>query len=130
MASYRINRINDDIMRELASLLRGVKDPRVQGMISITRTETTADLRYCTVYVSPLDKRDVKEMMKGLKSASGYLRRELGHHLNLRYTPELTFVADDSIERGTRIIAKINQVTAEDAAKAKGRPESAEEEEA
>lgn len=128
MASYRINRINDDIMRELSTLLRTIKDPRVQGMISITRTETTGDLRYCTVYVSPLDKRDVKEMMKGLKSASGYLRRELGHNLNLRYTPELTFVADDSIERGTRIIAKINEVSASDAEKAKNRPESGEEE--
>lgn len=117
MASYRMNRINDDIMRELSALLRTVKDPRVQGMISITRTETTGDLRSCTVYVSPLDKGNARELMKGLRSASGYLRRELGHNLSLRYTPELTFVEDDSIERGSRIIAKINEVAAADAEK-------------
>lgn len=123
MPSYRIDRINDDIMRELSGLLRSLKDPRVQGMISITRTETTTDLRYCTVYVSPLDKRDVKEVIKGLKSASGFLRRELGHNMSLRYTPELIFVADDSIERGTRIIKMINDIAAQDAEKAASAPQ-------
>lgn len=123
MPSYRINRINDDIMRELSGLIRTLKDPRVQGMISITRTETTADLRYCTVYVSPLDKGDVKEVIKGLKSASGFLRRELGHNMSLRYTPELIFVADDSIERGTRIIKMINDISAQDAEKAASAPQ-------
>jgi ribosome-binding factor A len=122
MASYRLGRINDDIMRELSALIRNLKDPRVKGMISITRTETTADLRYCTVYVSPLDKSDVKEVVRGLKSAAGFLRRELGRNVNLRYTPELIFVADDSIERGTRIIQKINEVSAQDAAKAAAAP--------
>lgn len=128
MPSYRINRINDDIMRELSGLIRTLKDPRVQGMISITRTETTADLRYCTVYVSPLDKGDVKEVIKGLKSASGFLRRELGHNMSLRYTPELIFVADDSIERGTRIIKMINDISAQDAEKAASAPQPDEDE--
>ena len=78
MATNRINRINEDIQRELASLIRTVKDPRVHGLISITRVDTTTDLRYCRVYVSVLDHSDVKEVVKGLKSAAGYLRRELG----------------------------------------------------
>lgn len=110
MATNRINRINEDIQRELASLFRTVKDPRVQGLISITRVDTTSDLRYCRVYVSVLDRSDVKEVVKGLKSAAGYLRRELGHALTLRYTPELQFVADDSIERGVRMVSMIDSI--------------------
>ena len=104
MASNRIGRINEKIQRELASLIRNVKDPRVTGMISITAVETTPDLRYAKVYVSMLDKSDAKEVIKGLKSASGYLRRELGRALSLRYTPELQFEQDDSIIKGTHIL--------------------------
>ena len=107
MATNRINRINEDIQRELASLIRTVKDPRVHGLISITRVDTTTDLRYCRVYVSVLDHSDVKEVVKGLKSAAGYLRRELGRVLTLRYTPELQFIEDDSIERGVRMIDRV-----------------------
>ena len=105
MASNRIGRINEEIQRELASLFRNVKDPRVSGrMISITAVETTPDLRFAKVHISMLDKSDAKEVIKGLKSASGYLRRELGHALNLRYTPELQFEQDDSIDKGTHIL--------------------------
>lgn len=114
MATNRINRINEDIQRELASLIRTVKDPRVHGLVSITRVDTTTDLRYCRVYVSVLDQSDVKEVVKGLKSAAGYLRRELGHVLTLRYTPELQFVADDSIERGVRMVSMIDHILEED----------------
>ncbi len=110
MASYRIGRINDDIKRELASLFNTVKDPRVHGLISITRVDTTNDLRYCKVYVSALDKSDMKEVIKGLKSAAGYLRRELGHRMSLRYTPELQFIADNSIDEGARILKLMNDV--------------------
>lgn len=117
MATNRINRINEDIQRELASLLRTVKDPRVQGLISITRVDTTTDLRYCRVYVSALDQSDIKEVVKGLKSAAGYLRRELGHALALRYTPELQFLADDSIERGVRMVTMIDHILEEDEGK-------------
>lgn len=117
MATNRINRINEDIQRELASLLRTVKDPRVQGLISITRVDTTTDLRYCRVYVSVLDQSDIKEVVKGLKSAAGYLRRELGHALTLRYTPELQFLADDSIERGVRMVTMIDHILEEDEGK-------------
>ena len=114
MATNRINRINEDIQRELASLIRTVKDPRVHGLISNTRVDTTTDLRYCRVYVSVLDHSDVKEVVKGLKSAAGYLRRELGRVLTLRYTPELQFIEDDSIERGVRMVSMIDRVLEED----------------
>lgn len=105
MASNRIGRINEEIQRELARLLRGLKDPRVQKtMVSITRVETTPDLRYAKVYVSFLDKTCEKEGLKGLKSAGGYLRREIGSSLQLRYTPELVWSVDDSITHAAHIM--------------------------
>ena len=111
MASNRIGRINEEIQRELATLIRTVKDPRVHGLVSITAVETTPDLRFCKVHVSVLDKSDVKEVAKGLKSAAGYLRRELGRALNLRYTPELQFVEDDSIDQGAHILSLLRDET-------------------
>ena len=106
MASNRIGRINEEIQRELAEQIRFLKDPRVSqvGMVSITRVDTTGDLRYARVYVSVLNKAQEKDVMKGLKSASGFLRRELARALQLRYTPELKFVADDSIQQGAHIL--------------------------
>ena len=105
MASNRIGRINEEIQRELSSLLRTVKDPRLQsGLFTITNVDTTGDLRYTKVYISALDKSQEKEMMKGLRSAAGYLRRELGMALRLRYTPEPQFIADDSIQQGAHIL--------------------------
>ena len=104
MASNRIGRINEEIQRELASLIPNVKDPRVTGMISVTAVETTPDLRFAKVYVSMLDKSSAKDVVKGLKSAAGYLRRELGRSLNLRYTPELMFEEDNSIDHGAHIL--------------------------
>lgn len=104
MASNRIGRINEEIQRELSSLIPNVKDPRVSGLISVTAVNTTPDLRYAKVYISVLDKSDCTQVLKGLKSASGYLRRELGHALQLRYTPELTFMQDDSIDQGAHIL--------------------------
>ena len=104
MASNRIGRINEEIQREMSSLIRTVKDPRVSGLISVTAVDTTPDLKFCKLYISVLDKSDVNQVLKGLKSASGYLRRELGRTLNLRNTPELTFVRDDSIDHGAHIL--------------------------
>lgn len=105
MASNRIGRINEEIQRELSGLFRTLKDPRVQGgMVTITHVDTTSDLRYSRIYVSVLDKSQEKDVIRGLKSAAGYLRRELGASLRLRYTPELQFVADDSIEYGAHIL--------------------------
>ena len=111
MASNRIGSINEEIQRELADLLRELKDPRVhKTMVSITHVETTPDLRYAKVFVSMLDKDCVKETLAGLKSSSGYLRRELGKSLQLRYTPELLFELDTTIEYGVHIASLINQV--------------------
>ncbi len=105
MATNRINRINEEIQKELSSLFRELKDPRVQGgMVTVTHVDTTSDLRYCRVFVSVLDKTQEKDVLKGLKSAAGYLRRELGQAVKLRYTPELQFTADDSIEQGAHIL--------------------------
>ena len=111
MASNRINRINEEIQKELSSLLRTVKDPRVQDtMISITHVETTPDLRYAKVYASFLQEERANEALKGLKSASGYLRRELGRALQLRYTPELVWTLDDSITYGAKMLKLINSL--------------------
>ncbi len=112
MSSNRIGRINEEIQRELSNQFRRLKDPRVSaGMVSIIRVDTTGDLRYARVYVSALDKSREKEVLKGLKSASGFLRRELGRALQLRYTPELQFVADDSIQQGAHILELLRDPT-------------------
>ena len=111
MASNRINRINEEIQKSLAENLRNVKDPRVSGtMISITKVETTPDLRYAKVYVSFLEENKAEEAMKGLKSAGGWLRREVGNDLKLRYTPELMWALDDSITYGARLLSLINSL--------------------
>ncbi|MDR2502687.1 MAG: 30S ribosome-binding factor RbfA [Oscillospiraceae bacterium] len=102
--AFHSERINHDIQRTVSSLLRGVKDPRVnQGMLSVTGAETTGDLKFCKIYLSSLGSVDERELLRGLKSASGFLRRELARALSLRNTPELTFVIDHSIEHGAHI---------------------------
>lgn len=109
--SNRIGRTNDDIQRVLSNLLRQVKDPRVQqGMISVTRVETTGDLRYAKVWLSVLGELDEREFKRGLKSCGPWLRRELGSVLSLRYTPELVFELDHSIEYGAHISKLIEEL--------------------
>ena len=110
MASNRIGRINEEIQRELSALIPAVKDPRVSGMISVTAVETTPDLRYAKAYISVLDKENGERVLKGLRSASGWLRRELGSALKLRYTPELVFQLDDSIDKGAHILELLRSV--------------------
>jgi len=104
LVSNKLQRINEDIQRVLSTHLRNIKDPRVrQGMISVTAVHTTSDLRHAKVYLSVFNLESEKEFLKGLKSASGFLRHELGQSLNLRYTPELQFELDKSIEHGAKI---------------------------
>ena len=110
MASNRIGRINEEIQRELSALIPAVKDPRVSGMISVTAVETTPDLRYAKAYISVLDKENGERVLQGLRSASGWLRRELGSALKLRYTPELVFQLDDSIDKGAHILELLRSV--------------------
>ena len=106
----RLERTGEDVRYVLSQLLPRVKDPRVQqgGLISITRAEVTGDLRYCKVYVSVLGELNEKDFKKGLKSAAPWLRHELGRALDLRYTPELIFELDKSIEHGARMSALID----------------------
>ena len=109
----RLSRINDEIMKELSQIIRGeLKDPRIGAMTSVIRVETTQDLKYCKVYVSVLGGDTEKEnVMKGLKNASGFIRRLIAQRINLRYTPELQFVADDSIEYGAHILEMLRDPT-------------------
>ena len=128
MASNRIARINEEIQRQISADIRRLKDPRVSGsgMVSVTRVDTTGDLRYAKIYVSVLDKSQEKDVLKGLKSAGGFLRRELGSALGLRYTPELIFEADDSIAYGAHILEVMHDVEKADAQRRMDQPESAE----
>ena len=115
--STRIDRISEEVMKALAEALRSVKDPRVQTMLSITRVDTTSDLRYAKVYVSVLEEAREKEAMKGLKSAGGWLRRELGQRLQLRYTPELVFTLDDSLKYGAHMFDLLEKLERQEAAR-------------
>ena len=113
MASNRIGRINEEIQRELSDLIRSLKDPRVQTLLSITRVDTTPDLRYSKIYISVLDEEKQKDALRGLKSAGGWLRRELGSSLQLRYTPELVFELDDSLKYGAHMFDLLSKLEAE-----------------
>ncbi len=107
MPSFKIGRAAADIQRELADLFREMKDPRVSKLLSIVKVDVSGDLSYATVYVSAIEGYEkTVESVKGLKNAAGFLRRELGARLKLRKTPELRFVADNSIEHSAHI-AKI-----------------------
>ena len=114
MASNRIGRINEEIQRELSDLIRGLKDPRVQTMLSITRVDTTSDLRYAKVHISVLEESRENEAMKGLRSAGGWLRRELGQKLQLRYKPELVFELDDSLKYGAHMYDLLSRLSAQE----------------
>lgn len=114
MASNRIGRINEEIQRELSDLIRGLKDPRVQTMLSITRVDTTSDLRYAKVHISVLEESRENEAMKGLRSAGGWLRRELGQKLQLRYTPELVFELDNSLKYGAHMYDLLSRLSAQE----------------
>ncbi|MBQ9673479.1 MAG: 30S ribosome-binding factor RbfA [Ruminococcus sp.] len=110
MSGHRIGRTTEDIKRELTAIFRRIKDPRVADcFISIIRVEVTNDLSYCTVYFSVIEGMErAKEVQKGLKSASGFIRRELGRSLHLRHTPELIFKATDSVEYSANINRILN----------------------
>ena len=112
MPSHKIERTTEDIRRELTAIFRELKDPRVSGaFLSIVRVEVTNDLSYCTVYVSAIEGLDrAREAVKGLKSAGGFIRRDLGHRLRLRHVPELIFNATDSIEYSANISRILNSL--------------------
>lgn len=106
----RIDRINEEVLKALSELVRTLKDPRLEkGLTSVTHCEVTGDLSFVTVYISVLG-TDSKEVMKGLNSASGYLRSELAKKVKLRYTPEIILKLDDSIVYGAHISKMINDL--------------------
>ena len=110
MANYRRGRINDEMKKELSQVLREVKDPRLtDAFISITAVDVTGDLKFAKVYYSAM-MGDKKEIAKGLKSSAGFIRREIARRLNLRMTPEFTFVEDHSIEHGAHISKLLNGI--------------------
>ena len=111
MANYRRGRINDEVQRELASILRDVKDPRVSGaFVSVTAVDVTPDLKFAKIYYSSL-MGDKKELAKGLRAASGFIRSQIAQRLNLRITPELTCILDDSVAHGAHISKLLNSIT-------------------
>lgn len=111
--SIKNTRINAEVLRELSNILRsGIKDPRVAPMTSVVAVEVAPDLKTCKAYISVLgDEKMQQDTIKGLQSAEGYIRRELAHSINMRNTPEIKFIMDQSIEYGVNISRKIDEVT-------------------
>lgn len=112
MPSFKNDRMSEDIHRELTDILRQVKDPRVSRMLSVVRVELAGDGSHCKVFVSSLNgMEETKESVKGLRSAAGFIRRELFARLKMRKSPELHFIADDSIARGAEVTRKLGSMT-------------------
>lgn len=128
MAKHRRGRINDEVLKEMAGILREVKDPRVRdAFVSVTGADVTPDLKYAKIYYSHLQ-GDAKDVAKGLKSSAGFIRRMLAERLNLRMTPEITFVVDESIAHGAHIASLLNGLTYSDDDSENGVEESADDE--
>ena len=111
--SIKNTRVNTEVQRELSNIIRGgIKDPRVAPMTSVVSVEVAPDLKTCKAYISVLGNEEAQQnTVKGLQSAEGYIRRELAHTLNMRNTPEIKFVLDQSIEYGVMMSKKISEVT-------------------
>ncbi|MBS6954990.1 MAG: 30S ribosome-binding factor RbfA [Clostridium sp.] len=111
--SIKNTRINMEVQRELSEIIRGgIKDPRIHPMTSVISVEVTPDLKYCKAYISVLGNEDAgKATIEGLKSAEGYVRRELARRVNLRNTPQIKFILDQSIEYGVNMSHLIDEVT-------------------
>ena len=108
----RIDRINEEARKEISSIIRELKDPRVtKGLCSVVTVDITKDLRWCKVYISVFGDETVQnDAIQGLKSAAGFVRKELAHRLGLRYTPEILFTLDNSIEHGAHISKLLNDM--------------------
>jgi len=114
-SNNRISRINDEILKEVSTILRTeVKDPRIGIMTTVIRVDTTQDLKYCKVYISVLgDEEDKKNVMQGLKNANGFIRRLIAQRVNLRMTPEFTFKLDESTEYAVHMSTLINKISSD-----------------
>ena len=108
-------RVNEEVQHELSSIIRELKDPRIAMMTTVTEVNVATDLKTCKAYISVLgDEQSKKDTMEGLRSAAGFIRRELAHPLNMRNTPEITFKLDTSIERGVEMSHLIDEVMQKD----------------
>ena len=111
MANFKNSRMAEDIKREMTAILREHKDPRIDKMLTVVRADLSGDMSVCKIYVSSFQGIEkTKESVKGLTSAGGFIRRELFHRLKMRKSPELTFIADNSIERSAEISRKLNDL--------------------
>ena len=111
MASFRMDRTSDDVKRELTDIMRSVKDPRVNGLLTILKIDLSRDLSTCKVYISSLEGMEkAKSAVVGVNSAAGYVRRELGMRIKLRRSPQIQFIADDSIEHSAHINKMIHDL--------------------
>lgn len=114
MANYRKNKINGAFVEECAQIIREVKDPRVSGvMITIMNADVSADLKFAKIYYSVFGECDAKELSRGLRSATPFIRSQLAQRLNMRITPELTFIRDEGVEHGAKISALLKTIEAE-----------------
>lgn len=112
MPNFKNSRMAEDIKREMTAILRELKDPRIDKMLTVVRTDLSGDMSSCKIYVSSFAGMEkTKESVKGLRSAEGFIRRELFRRLKMRKSPELTFVADNSIERSAEISRKLSELS-------------------
>ena len=123
--SIKSTRINGEVQKELSSIIRGeIKDPRIHPMTSVMAVEVAPDLKTCRAYISVLGNQEAKEAtIRGLNSAEGYIRRQLARNLNLRNTPEIRFILDESIEYGVNMSKLIDDVAKKDASLGKSEEE-------
>ena len=114
--SIKNTRINGEVQKELSTIIRNeIKDPRIHPMTSVMAVEVAPDLKTCKAYISVLGEKEAKEAtIKGLKSAEGYIRRQLAHNMNLRNTPEIRFILDESIEYGVTMSKLIDDIAKKD----------------
>ena len=110
--TFKLDRLTEDVRRELTDIMHSLKDPRIQGMLSIVKVELARDQSHCKVYISSLEGLPAAEKaVKGLNSAAGYIRREIGRRVEMRRSPEFHFVADDSIEYSARISHELSELS-------------------
>ncbi len=115
MAAHRNDRIDEEVKRELGALIRELKDPRISGMVSVVAVRVTKDLRFAKAFISVLGSEEQqKSSIEGIKSAAGFIRKEIGRRINLRHTPEFSFVLDNSIEHGAYINKIISDLLRDD----------------
>ena len=114
-ATNRMDRVNEEFKRELSKIIdQDLKNPNITGLISVTKVKTSSDLKNARVYLSILGSKSKKNTMEGIKNASGFIRRELMDRINIRYTPELEFIYDESIEYGKKIENIIEEIHEKD----------------